>query len=73
MLIIRMMAVLINKNWILSSATAINNFIDKHRNEIYSISSLSNGLSDHDAQILTLNDLKFLNSPNYSVSTSDIN
>jgi hypothetical protein len=52
------------------SATAIDNFfIDKYRNEIYSINSLSNGLSDHDAQILTTNNLKFPNSPNYSAST----
>jgi hypothetical protein len=48
-------------------------FIDKHGNETYSINLLSYGLSDHDALILTLNNLKFLNSPNYSVSTRDIN
>jgi hypothetical protein len=34
---------------------------------------MSNGLSDHDAQILTLNNLKFPNSPNYPVCISNIN
>jgi hypothetical protein len=45
----------------------------KHRNEVYSINSLSNGLSDDDAQILTLNNCKCLNSHNYIVYTRDIN
>jgi exonuclease III len=57
-----------------TSATATDNyFIDNHRNEIYSIHSLSNGLSDHDAQVLTLNNLELVNSPNLSVRTRDIN
>ncbi|PNF24939.1 hypothetical protein B7P43_G09362 [Cryptotermes secundus] len=57
-----------------TSATATDNFfIDKHRNEIYSINSLSNGLSDHDAQILSLRNLKFPNSPNYFINERDIN
>jgi hypothetical protein len=34
---------------------------------------LPNGLSDHGAQILTLNNLKFPNSPNYSICIRDIN
>jgi hypothetical protein len=56
------------------SATTIDSFfIDNHRNEIYSIHSLLNGLSDHDAQVLTLSNLELLNSPNYSVRTRDIN
>jgi hypothetical protein len=56
------------------SATAIDNFIiDKHRNEIFSINSLPNGLSDHDAQILTLNNIKLLNPSNYPVIRRDIN
>jgi len=39
-----------------SSSTAIDNiFINKHLNIGFSIRSCSNGLSDHDAQILTLN------------------
>jgi hypothetical protein len=57
-----------------TSATAIDNFfIDNHSKEIYSIHSLTNGLSDHDAQVLTLNNLELLHSPNYSVRTRDIN
>jgi hypothetical protein len=57
-----------------SSATTIDNFfIDKCRNEAYSIYPLSNGLSDHDAQILLLNDLKCLNSDNCVIYTRDIN
>jgi hypothetical protein len=56
------------------SATAIDNFfIDKHRNEIFSINSLPNGLFDHDAQILTLNNIKLLNPSNYPVIRRDIN
>jgi hypothetical protein len=38
-----------------SAATTDNFFIDKCRNEVYSIYPLSNGLSDHDVQILILN------------------
>jgi len=42
-----------------SSSTAIDNiFINKHLNIGFSIRSCSNGLSDHDAQILTLNGIK---------------
>jgi hypothetical protein len=57
-----------------SSATTIDNFfIDKCRKEAYSIYSLSNGLSDDDAQILILNNLKCLHSHNCVVYTRDIN
>jgi hypothetical protein len=57
-----------------SSATTTDNFfIDKCRNEAYSIHSLSNGLLDHDAQILILNYLKCLNSHNCVVYIRDIN
>lgn len=57
-----------------TSATAIDNFfIHKHRYEIYFINSLSNGLSDHDAHILSLRKLKSPNSPNYFVNKRDIN
>jgi hypothetical protein len=46
-----------------TSANAIDNFfIDRHRNETYSITSLPNGLSDHDAQILTLNNILLVSS-----------
>jgi hypothetical protein len=39
-----------------SSFTAIGNiFINKHKNIDFSIQPCPNGLSDHDAQILTLN------------------
>jgi hypothetical protein len=49
----------------ITHSSAIDNFfIDKCRNEAYSIYPLSNGLSDHDAQILLLNNLKCLNSDN---------
>jgi len=42
-----------------SSCTAIYNiFINKHINIDFSIKSCPDGLSDHDAQILTLNDIK---------------
>jgi len=42
-----------------SSCTAIDNiFINKHINIDFSIQSCPNGLSDHDAQILTLTDIK---------------
>jgi hypothetical protein len=51
-----------------TSATAIDNFlIDKHRNEISSITSLPNGLSDHDAQLLSLNNILLLESSSYPV------
>jgi hypothetical protein len=53
------------------SATAIDNFF-KHKNEIFSIHSLTNGLSDHDAQIRTLNNIKLLNPSNYPYIRRDI-
>jgi hypothetical protein len=44
-------------------ATAIDNsFIYRHINLTYSITSLPNGLWDHDAQILTLNNILLLSS-----------
>jgi len=44
------------------SSTAINNiFIDKFKNTNFTIKPLSNGLSDHDAQILILHDTKIQN------------
>jgi hypothetical protein len=56
------------------SATAIDNFfINKNRNETFSINSLSNGLSDHDAQLLILNNVKHQNLPNISLIRRDIN
>jgi hypothetical protein len=51
-----------------TSATAIDNFfIDKHRNEISSITSLPNGLLDHGSQLLTLNNILLLESSSYPV------
>ena len=45
------------------SSTAIDNFfIDKYKNSNFTISPLLNGLSDHDAQILILNNLEIQNS-----------
>ena len=41
-----------------SSSTTIDNiFIDKYKNKDYSIIPISNGLSDHDAQIIHLHDI----------------
>jgi hypothetical protein len=57
-----------------SSATTIDSFfIRKCRSETYSIYSLSNGLLNHDAQILTLNNVKCMNSHNYVIYRRDIN
>jgi hypothetical protein len=56
------------------SATAMDNFfINKCRNYIFSITSLPNDLSDHDAQILTLNNILFSNQPNHPVFRRVIN
>ena len=42
-----------------SPSTAIDNiFVNKHKNKGCSIQSCPNGLSDHNAQILILNDIK---------------
>jgi hypothetical protein len=55
-------------------ATAIDNFfIDKHRNKIFSITSLPNGLLDHDAQIIILNNILSLNLSNVPVIRRVIN
>ena len=44
------------------SSTAIDNiFIDKFKNTNFTIKPLPNGLSDHDAQILILHDIKIQN------------
>src|SRR5215510_9250499 len=44
------------------SSTAIDNFfIDKYKNSNFTISPLLNGLSDHDPQILILNNLVIQN------------
>jgi hypothetical protein len=41
-----------------NSSTAIDNiFVDKNRKNLSSISPTINGLSDHNAQILTINNL----------------
>jgi arginine deiminase len=42
-----------------SSSIAIDNiFIDKYKNTIFTINPLPNRLSDHDAQILILHNIK---------------
>lgn len=51
------------------SSTAIDNiFIDKHKNPNFTINPLLNGLSDHDAQILIMYNLKIQNSRVYHYS-----
>jgi hypothetical protein len=45
-----------------NTSTAIDNiFIDKTRNNDYAIEPLINGLSDHDAQVLVLHNIKIIN------------
>jgi hypothetical protein len=57
-----------------SSSTAIDNiFINKHLNIGFSIRSCPNGLSDHDAQILTLNSIKTHKFPTYNLTHKIIN
>jgi hypothetical protein len=57
-----------------TSATAIDNFfINKSINKNFLLTSMANGLSDHDAQILILNKFLFPNSPNYLISRRVIN
>ena len=57
-----------------SSSTAIDNiFINKHLNIGFSIRSCPNGLSDHDAQILTLNDIKMHKLPAHNLTRRIIN
>ena len=54
--------------------TAIDNFlIDKYKNENITINPLPNGLSDHDAQVLLLNNIKILNPSTYPIIRGDIN
>ena len=54
--------------------TAIHNlFIDKYKNENFTINPLPNGLSDHDAQVLVLNNIKIQNSSTYPIIRRDIN
>ena len=60
-----------NKN---CSSTAIDNiFIDKFKNQNYTINPLLNGLSDHDTQILILDKLKIQNSREHHYSKRLIN
>jgi hypothetical protein len=57
-----------------SSCTAIDNiFINKHINVDFSIQSCPNGLSDHDAQILTLNDIQIQKPPAHHLTRRIIN
>jgi hypothetical protein len=57
-----------------TSATTIDNiFINRNTNETFSITSLPNGLSDHDAQLLILSNTSFLNSSSSSVTRRLIN
>jgi len=45
----------------ISMSAIVNFFIDKYKNENFTINSLQNGLSDHDAQLLVLNNIKIQN------------
>jgi hypothetical protein len=57
-----------------SSCSAIDNiFINKHINMGLSIQSCPNGLSDHDAQILTLNDIQIQKPPAHHLTRRIIN
>jgi hypothetical protein len=57
-----------------SSCTAIDNiFLNKHINLDFAIQSCPSGLSDHDAQILTLNDLKIHKPPTHHFTRRVIN
>jgi hypothetical protein len=57
-----------------STSTAIDNFfIDKGKNVNYSISPIYNGLSDHDAQLLVLNEVTISNHNPYSIRIQLIN
>jgi hypothetical protein len=56
------------------SSTAIDGmFIDKYKFKNYSIIPMPNGLSDHEAQLLTLNNLKIKNTKSYSYTKRQIN
>ena len=56
------------------SSTAIDNiFMDKFKNANFTIKPLPNGLSDHDAQILTLHDIKIQNLKAYHYTKRLIN
>jgi hypothetical protein len=56
------------------SSTAIDNiFIDKFKNVNFTIKPLPNGLSDHDAQILILHDIKIQNLETYHYTKKLIN
>jgi hypothetical protein len=57
-----------------TSATAIDNvFINRSTKEKFSVNSLPNGFSDHDAQLLTLSNTAYLNSSSFSVIRRLIN
>jgi hypothetical protein len=57
-----------------TSATLIDNiFINRNTNKTFSITPLPNGLSDHDAQLLTLSRAPFLNFSSSSVTRRLIN
>jgi len=50
------------------SLTATDNFfIDKYKNENFTINPLPTGLSDYDAQVLVLNNIKIQNSSTYPI------
>ena len=56
------------------SMTAIDNFfIDKYKNENFIINPLPNGLFDHDAQVLVLNNTNIQNPSTYPIISVDIN
>jgi hypothetical protein len=50
-----------------------NFFIDKYKNENFTINLLPTGLSDHDAQVLVLKNIKMSNSSTYPIIRRDKN
>jgi hypothetical protein len=57
----------------ISSSTIDSIFIDKMKNDHFTICPFVNGLSDHGAQILTLKNIKMPNQINYTCTVRKIN
>jgi len=56
-----------------SSTTIDNIFIDNSKISIYTVSPFFNGLSDHDAQLLTIKDINLQSQDHYVYTTRNIN
>lgn len=57
----------------ISMAAIDNSFIDKYRNENFTINPLPNGLSDHYTQVLVLNNINIQNPSTYPIIRRNIN